>query len=173
MSHPDKVRRWLRDPGVEIGAFKTPIPGIRPVYVDKFAEFAHEKCLADYYGEAIALLFVTLVVTLIAMSAVLKMGRADDRLERWAQDHRLRFISKEAHWRARGSFSWTTGKFQPAYRITVEDAEGRLRSGWARPGGGPLRLWSDQVDVRWDPPKAAEPGGGEVYIPADRTNHGQ
>src|SRR5438309_471615 len=35
MMHLDKVSRWLKEPGVEIGPFKTPIPGIKPFYVDK------------------------------------------------------------------------------------------------------------------------------------------
>jgi SAM-dependent methyltransferase len=65
MSHEEKVKRWLRrsgsegrrDFGVEIGAFKTPILGIRPIYVDRFKEFANERCLADYWGDAATLPF--------------------------------------------------------------------------------------------------------------------
>jgi SAM-dependent methyltransferase len=65
MSHEEKVKRWLRrssshgrgDFGVEIGAFKTPIPGIQPIYVDRFKEFATERCLADYWGDAATLPF--------------------------------------------------------------------------------------------------------------------
>ena len=41
------VARWLHGAGVEIGAFKSPVPGIKPVYVDRFDQYAGEKCLAD------------------------------------------------------------------------------------------------------------------------------
>lgn len=51
------VARWLHGTGVEIGAFKYPVPGIRPFYVDRFSKFAGEKCLADYWGDACALPF--------------------------------------------------------------------------------------------------------------------
>jgi len=51
------VARWLRGTGVEIGAFKYPIPGIRPFYVDRFSKYAGERCLADYWGDACELPF--------------------------------------------------------------------------------------------------------------------
>lgn len=59
MTHAEKVARWLRPPkiGVEIGAFKTPVPGIEPFYVDRFAEYAGEPCLADFLGDATTLPF--------------------------------------------------------------------------------------------------------------------
>jgi SAM-dependent methyltransferase len=67
MTHEEKVACWLhplrgkrgeeRDFGVEVGAFKTPVPGIRPFYVDRFAEYAHERVLADYFGDLCGLPF--------------------------------------------------------------------------------------------------------------------
>ncbi len=72
MKHTDMVPRWLREPGVEIGAFKTPIPGIKPVYVDRFREFAHEPCLADYLGDACALPFHDQSLNYVASSHVLE-----------------------------------------------------------------------------------------------------
>jgi len=72
MDHWEKTRRWLREPGVEIGAFKTPIPGIAPIYIEKFPEFAYEKCVADYYGEATELPLVSNSVNYVASSHVLE-----------------------------------------------------------------------------------------------------
>jgi SAM-dependent methyltransferase len=80
MSHEEKVARWLRrigpqgrrDFGVEIGAFKTPIPGLRPFYVDRFKEFANERCLADYWGDAAALPFRDHSLDYVASSHVLE-----------------------------------------------------------------------------------------------------
>ena len=37
---------------MEIGAFTRPIPGIRPTYVDRFATYADQATLADYFGDA-------------------------------------------------------------------------------------------------------------------------
>jgi SAM-dependent methyltransferase len=80
MTHEEKVARWLRrsknhngrDFGVEIGAFKTPIPGIRPFYVDRFEEYANEPCLADYWGDAAALPFRDHALDYVASSHVLE-----------------------------------------------------------------------------------------------------
>jgi len=62
MTHADKVPRWL-DPaphaGVEIGAFKTPVPGIAPHYVDRYAVYAGARALADHYGDVNDLPFAT------------------------------------------------------------------------------------------------------------------
>lgn len=36
--------------GIEIGAHTSPVPGIHPIYVDKFPEFAGTSCLMDCFG---------------------------------------------------------------------------------------------------------------------------
>lgn len=78
MTHTEKVARWLAPLeraggiGTEIGAFKTPIPGIRPVYVDRFAEFANEPCLAEFFGDATALPFLDNSLDYVASSHVLE-----------------------------------------------------------------------------------------------------
>ena len=71
MTHHDKVGR-LRGPGVEIGAFTNPIPGIQPIYVDRYREFGHQKCRADYQGEACALPFYDHSLGYVASSHVLE-----------------------------------------------------------------------------------------------------
>lgn len=72
MNHLDKTSKWLKGTGVEIGAFKTPIDGIKPIYVDKFHEFAGERCLADFYGEACSLPFHNNSLDYVASSHVLE-----------------------------------------------------------------------------------------------------
>ncbi len=74
MQQLSKVKQWLAGltPGIEIGAFKTPIPGIRPIYIDKYATYANAPCLADYQGEAIALPFKTNSLGYVASSHVLE-----------------------------------------------------------------------------------------------------
>lgn len=72
MNHRDKTSKWLKGTGVEIGAFKTPIDGIKPIYVDKFHEFAGERCLADFYGEACGLPFHSNSLDYVASSHVLE-----------------------------------------------------------------------------------------------------
>lgn len=52
LDHADLVPHYLRGRGVEIGAFKTPIPGIRPIYVDRFTHYAGEPSGAQYFGDA-------------------------------------------------------------------------------------------------------------------------
>ena len=72
MEHTDLTPRYLREPGVEIGAFKTPIPGIKPTYVDRFADYAGERTLADYYGDACDLPFHDSSLRYVATSHVLE-----------------------------------------------------------------------------------------------------
>jgi SAM-dependent methyltransferase len=57
---------------VEIGAFKTPIPGIQPFYVDCFEEYAGEKCLLDFKGDACNLPFIDNSLEYVATSHVLE-----------------------------------------------------------------------------------------------------
>jgi SAM-dependent methyltransferase len=72
MEHIDLVGKFLKEPGVEIGAFKTPIPGINPVYVDRFAEYAREATLSDYYGDACELPYLDSSLRYVATSHVLE-----------------------------------------------------------------------------------------------------
>lgn len=58
--------------GVEIGAFKTPIPGISPIYFDRFATYASEPTFADYYGDACELPLHESSVRFVASSHVLE-----------------------------------------------------------------------------------------------------
>ncbi|ACB77248.1 class I SAM-dependent methyltransferase [Opitutus terrae] len=78
MTHENKVARWLLPLesaggiGVEIGPFKTPVPGIKPIYVDRFKEYAGEKCLADYHGDAANLPFRDNSLAYVVSSHVLE-----------------------------------------------------------------------------------------------------
>jgi len=72
MNHSDLVPKYLHGHGTEIGAFKTPIPGIKPIYVDRFAEYANERTLAEYYGDACDLPFHESSLDYVATSHVLE-----------------------------------------------------------------------------------------------------
>ena len=64
-THEAHTARWLsppergtgdrRDFGVEIGAFQHPIPGIRPLYLDRFPAYDYQPVHADYWADALAL----------------------------------------------------------------------------------------------------------------------
>lgn len=55
LEHHHFVPRYLHGIGVEIGAFTTPVPGIRPIYFDRFGHYAGQPTLAEYQGDACAL----------------------------------------------------------------------------------------------------------------------
>lgn len=57
---------------MEIGAFRTPIPGITPIYVDRFGHYANQPTLADYYGDACALPFHDQSLAYVATSHVIE-----------------------------------------------------------------------------------------------------
>jgi SAM-dependent methyltransferase len=72
MEHIDIIPKTLGGIGVEIGAFKTPLPGIKPIYLDRFSEYAGEPTLADYYGDACDLPFYGSSLDYVASSHVLE-----------------------------------------------------------------------------------------------------
>jgi SAM-dependent methyltransferase len=73
-THEEAVRTWIKQDalGTEIGAFDTPIPGLQPIYVDRFAEFAGRPCKADYWGDACHLPFRSNSLDYVASSHVLE-----------------------------------------------------------------------------------------------------
>ncbi len=61
-THEAHTAHWLsrspdgrHDFGIEIGAFNHPIPGIRPLYFDRFPSYDYEQVHADYLADALAL----------------------------------------------------------------------------------------------------------------------
>jgi SAM-dependent methyltransferase len=62
----------LRGQGIEIGAQATPIPGIKPFYVDRFREFAGEKCTAQVLSDAARLPFRDSSLDYVASSHLLE-----------------------------------------------------------------------------------------------------
>lgn len=72
-------------------------------------------------------------------------------LERWAAENGLRIIKKERRDFFKGPFFWTSNNNQSVYRLDVEDAKGRPKSGWARVGSYWLPF-GKKVEIRWDPP---------------------
>jgi hypothetical protein len=100
----------------------------------------------DTGGVLLIFCFVTFAVLAIGWH----YSRAASLLQRWAEQHDYRIIHKEYRYLFRGPYFWTTSKGQVVYRITIEDPEGTVASGWARCGGWFLGLLSDRVEVRWD-----------------------
>lgn len=72
MNHEDFVPIYLKGEGVEIGAYSRPIPGIKPIYVDRYAEFAGVETRAEYYGDVCELPFYDSSLDYVASSHVLE-----------------------------------------------------------------------------------------------------
>lgn len=72
MNHSHFTSKYLSGIGVEIGAFKTPIPGIQPIYVDRSHDFGGEKCLVDVIGDAVSLPIFDSSLDYVASSHVLE-----------------------------------------------------------------------------------------------------
>lgn len=68
--HIDIAPKLLKGIGTEIGAYLTPIPGISPIYVDKFEVYIGSPCKADYYGDVVDLPFLDNSLDYIANSHV-------------------------------------------------------------------------------------------------------
>jgi SAM-dependent methyltransferase len=63
---------FLKGTGIEIGAHTDPIRGIKPIYVDRFAEFAGARCLVNVISDAAALPFEDSSLDYVASSHLLE-----------------------------------------------------------------------------------------------------
>ena len=94
---------------------------------------------------------LTILIIALAIGAVVwHYSRSRSLLEEWASENGYRILSSEHRHLVRGPFFWTTSKGQTVYRVSIEDREGRVRSGWVRCGSWMMGLWSDRVQVKWD-----------------------
>ncbi len=70
--HGPFVRRYLHGTGVEIGAYKTPIPGITPIHVDRFDHYAGAPTGAEFFGDACDLPMLDSSLDFVATSHVIE-----------------------------------------------------------------------------------------------------
>ena len=97
----------------------------------------------------------------------------DRVLDNWASSNNLRILSKERAWFFEGPF--TKARCQVVYRITVADAKGQVRTGYARCGDPFFGMLSQTVDVHWDKPKRVLPVPGQdrpgfpVIVPDEKN----
>ena len=74
------------------------------------------------------------------------------KLERWARTNSLRLLdfSGAPFWR--GPRAWRRTDDQEDYRVVVEDADGRRRTGWLLYTSRWRGLGPQKVEIRWDDP---------------------
>ena len=77
-------------------------------------------------------------------------SRASELLEEWARRHRYHILRQEYCYFFKGPFFWSSSKNQVVYYVTIEDRDGRQRTGWVRCGGFFFGLFSDNVEVSWE-----------------------
>lgn len=93
---------------------------------------------------------VLLVIVAVGLSLIWRSQRSESIIHTWARENGYEVISAERQFLWRGPFWLRSDKNQTVYRITVRDASGRTRRGWARCGGWVFGLMSDTVTVEWD-----------------------
>jgi hypothetical protein len=97
-----------------------------------------------------ALFAVLLGIAAVAGMLWWHFSRSEAILQRWADQNGFHIIDRRPRLWFKGPFFWTTSRSQVVYSVTVEDNQGRRRTGWVRCGGWFFGLLSDHVDVRWD-----------------------
>jgi len=97
-----------------------------------------------------AMLFAAAGGALVALLLWWTFWRSDAILQNWANQNRYRILRQQYCWFWRGPFFWTSSKNQTIYYVTVEDRDGRRRTGWVRCGGWFWGLLVDVADVRWE-----------------------
>lgn len=102
-------------------------------------------------GQSVFKIAAPALIIAVAIGSVFwAQSRGQSMLETWAHQNGYELLSREECWFFRGPFFWTSSKGQKVYKVTVSEAEGRVRHGYVRCGSFWLGLWSDNVDVRWD-----------------------
>lgn len=99
----------------------------------------------------IAALFV-LGIPLTVWMVRYQFRKGEEMLSSWARARSLRLL---AHERANppytGPMNRSASNKQIFYRVTVQDEQGHQRSGVVRVGSEAMGIWSDKVEVSWDP----------------------
>src|SRR5262245_14678068 len=104
-----------------------------------------------------AVFLIPAVALLAVLGIAWHFGRSRSLLDRWAAEHGYEVLRAEYRSFFKGPFFWNSSKGQTVYRVTIEDEDGRVLSGWVRCGGWWLGLMSDHVEVRWDEPVPMKP----------------
>ncbi len=118
-------------------------------------------------GFLIVLPFLVLAPITIYWHAVWRPRRAREILESWAQANGLQILESEIRWFFKPPFLFIgRSKVQLIFRVTVQSADGMIRHGWALVGDWIIGLWSEQVQVKWDPD-----GRGFPVLPVDSSEN--
>jgi hypothetical protein len=97
----------------------------------------------------VALAWVMLcTLIMMAWACVWCYREASRRLRAWAVLNGYGILRKQLRLFRRGPFFWWPGLL--VYRLTVRDAEGRVRGCYVRVGGWFPGMLSDKVTVKWD-----------------------
>jgi hypothetical protein len=99
----------------------------------------------------IGIIFAPLIVVVIVIASfALRTSRSQTIIDRWAVANGFRVLSAERRFLRTGPFFFRHNKHQTVYHVTVQDGEGRTRSGYIRCGGWFGGLLSDTARVEWD-----------------------
>lgn len=97
-------------------------------------------------------IFVLLIIAILGIAmAITGIGNAEGLVEQWAATNGYQLLECEQRWLRSGPFFFTKSKSQRVFRIVVSDQEGNVLRGYAKCGGWFLGMWSEQIQVRWDP----------------------
>jgi len=98
------------------------------------------------------LLFLLGLTVVILAAAAFGEWYVQRKVERWARTRGLQLLefSGAPFWR--GPRAWRRNDDQEDYRVVVEDAAGRRRSGWLLYTSRWRGLGPQEVEVRWDDP---------------------
>ena len=96
------------------------------------------------------LTFFVGVAGAILAAAVFGHWYARRKLERWARTNDLRLLEFNGAPFWRGPRAWRRTDDQEDYRVVVEEAGGRRRSGWLLYTSRWRGLGPQKVEIRWD-----------------------
>lgn len=90
---------------------------------------------------------VAIVVGLLSRSW--RNRRSHELIHKWAAENGYQVVSSSRCGYSCGPFTWSRGRAQTVYAVTIRDKAGELRSAWIRCGSTWKGLRSDEVTVGW------------------------
>ncbi len=97
-----------------------------------------------------ALIVAGIIIAFIVICFYWEQSRSVSMIDRWAGENGLQLLSASRCFFKIGTPFWATNKNHTVYRITVQDTQDNVMSGYVLCGGFFLGLLSDRVEVKWD-----------------------
>lgn len=115
-------------------------------------------------------LLVLFVLVFVVVPAVIITVRNPRMVEKWATRNGYQLVDQERRYTQTGPFPPRSARTRAIYRITIVDAEGQQRSGWAICGNRFFGGLTNEIAVQWDEPAPDQPDQPDQSDQSDKNS---